>query len=108
MTEIGVHPDRIGESTPPHGIKHAAFQWQERTGGGVSANGRITLDSGIFNSESQTRDYGEDVARLLQRMRPRPRMEAISAHELAEAESGIHEGAPKAATETRLKAIPLN
>ncbi len=103
MTDIGVPTDRIGEGSPLHGIKHATFHWRERTGGGVSANGRITLDSGIFNTELLTKDYGEETAKIWRNMRLKPRMEAISAHELAEAESGSHLEALKAATETRLK-----
>jgi hypothetical protein len=103
MTDIGVPSDRIGESAPLHGIKHASFHWRERTGGGVSANGRLTLDSGIFNTELLTKDYGEETAKMWRKMQLKLRMEAISAHELAEAESGSHVEALKAAAETRLK-----
>jgi hypothetical protein len=63
----------------------------------------LTLDSGIFNTELLTKDYGEETARLWRKMRLKPRMEAISAHELAEAESGTHVEALKAAAATRLK-----
>ncbi len=102
MTELGIHTDKIGESAPLHGVRHATFHWRKRTGGGVSANGRLTLDSGIFNTELLTRDYGEETAQVWRKMRLKPRMEAISAHELAEAESGNHVEALKAAANRRL------
>ena len=56
----------------------------------------------IFNTDLLTKDYGDEVAKLWQQMRLKPRMEAIIAHELAEAESGSHAEALKAAANTRL------
>jgi hypothetical protein len=102
MVDLGIDPDKIGASAPLHGIRHATFHWRERTGGGVTPEGRLTLDSGIFNVDLLTRDYGEDVGEIWQKMRLKPRMEAITAHELAEAESGSHVEALKAAANTRL------
>ena len=101
MTDLDVPHHRIGASAPLHGIKHATFHWRERTGGGVSADGRITLDGGILNEELLDKDYGQETGRLWRKLRLKPRMEAITAHELAEAESGTHEAALKAAP-TRL------
>jgi hypothetical protein len=102
MIDLGVHRDRIGSSAPLYGIRHATFHWRERTGGGVSPEGRLTLDSGIFNVDLLTKDYGKEVGKIWQNMRLKPRMEAITAHELAEAESGSHVEALKAAANTRL------
>jgi hypothetical protein len=99
MIDLGVPRDRIGASAPLHGIKHSTFHWRERTGGGVSADGRITLDSGVFNEELLDKDYGSHAGRLWRKLRLKPRMEAITAHELAEAESGSHEEALKAAVD---------
>ena len=64
MTDLGVPHHRIGASAPLHGIKHATFHWRERTGGGVSADGRITLDSDIRNEELLDKDYGLETGRL--------------------------------------------
>ncbi len=102
MIDLGIHRDQIGASAPLYGIGHATFHWRERTGGGVSPEGRLTLDSGIFNTDLLTKDYGEEVAKFWQKMRLKPRMEAITAHELAEAESGSHVEALKTAANTRL------
>ena len=90
MIDLGIPTDQIGASAPLHGIQHATFHWRERTGGGVSPAGRLNLDSGIFNMELLTRDYGDEVAKIWRKMRLKPRIEAITAHELAEAESGSH------------------
>jgi hypothetical protein len=102
MIDLGIPTDQIGASAPLHGIQHATFHWRERTGGGVSPAGRLNLDSGIFNMELLTRDYGDEVAKIWRKMRLKPRMEAITAHELAEAESGSHVEALTGGANTRL------
>jgi hypothetical protein len=102
MIDLGVPRDQIGSNAPLHGIRHATFHPKERTGGGVSATGGLTLDSGIFNTELLTRDYGEEVAKIWRKMRLKPRMEAITAHELAESESRSHVEALTAGANTRL------
>ena len=68
----------------------------------MSPAGRLTLDSGIMNTELLTRDYGEEVAKIWRKMRLKPRMEAITAHELAESEAGSHAEALRDAADTRL------
>ncbi len=65
-------------------------------------NGQLTLDSGIFNMELLTKDYGEQVARIWRKMQLKPRMEAIAAHELAESKTGSHVEALTAGADTRL------
>ena len=102
MIRLGVPRDQIGASAPLHGIRHATFHPQERTGGGVTPAGCLTLDSGVMNPELLTRDYGEETATLWRILRLKPRMEALTAHELAEHEAGTHVGALKRAAETRL------
>jgi hypothetical protein len=102
MMDLGIPDNQIGASAPLHGIKHATFHWRERTGGGVSPEGRLNLDSGIFNMELLTRDYGEEVAKLWRKMRLKPRMAAITAHEYAESQSSSHVEALTAAANTRL------
>jgi hypothetical protein len=102
MIDLGIPRDQIGASAPLHGIRCATFHWRERTGGGVSPEGRLTLDSGIFNTELLTKDYGEQVAKIWREMRLKPRMEATTAHELAEYETQSHVEALAAAANTRL------
>jgi hypothetical protein len=38
----------------------------------VSPAGRLNLDSGIFNMELLTRDYGDEVAKIWRKMRLKP------------------------------------
>jgi hypothetical protein len=72
MIDLGIPTDQIGASAPLYGIQHATFHWRERTGGGVSPAGRLNLDSGIFNMELLTRDYGDEVAKIWRKMRLKP------------------------------------
>jgi hypothetical protein len=102
MIDLGIPRDKIGCSAPLYGIRHATFHPRERTGGGVSPDGRLTLDSGVMNTELLTKDYGEKTARTWRKMRLKARMEALTAHELAEAETGSHVEALAAAANTRL------
>jgi hypothetical protein len=55
-----------------------------------------------INTELLTKDYGEEVAMIWRKLRLKPRMEAITAHELAESEAGSHVEALQAAANTRL------
>jgi hypothetical protein len=99
MVDLGIPPDQIGSSDRNHGIQHATFMWRDRIGGSNGAGGRLTVDSGIFNSdlmaglpcESEWRD-----ARL------RNRLDAIIAHEYEEARDGSHENALERAPTTEL------
>ncbi len=47
MEELGIPLERIGSSDHDHGIAWAAFNPQERDGGGISPGGRITRTPGF-------------------------------------------------------------
>ena len=49
MLDLGIPPERIGMPDIRYGIRHAAFHPHYRNAGGVSPDGRITVESGIFN-----------------------------------------------------------
>ncbi len=75
----------------------------ERTGGGVSPVGQVTLDSGLMNPDLMSATYDEGTQSSWRRTRIRDRAQAIIAHEIAEAQyKGDHELALIAAPETKL------
>ena len=102
MEDLGIPKDRIGSSDHEHGIDWCAFNPYEDTGGGVGAEGRINVDSGIFNRELLTECYGKKAARLWARSPLRDRIDAIIAHEISEADHATHEAALKAAPQTEM------
>jgi hypothetical protein len=101
MDELGIPSDQIGSSVPLHGIRRAAFIPQEKTGGGNGPGGRLVVDSGVFNPELHA-DLGPEVSSYWARSRLRDRMDAIIAHEHAEAHGASHIEAESRAAETEL------
>ena len=99
MIDLGVPPEKIGDSDPVHGIRHAAFNPFEKDGGGISPDGRITIDSGVMNLDLLTSAYGDEAA-LAWNVGLRSRMQAIVTHERAEYEAGDHDSALNLAPET--------
>ena len=102
MIELGIPPEKIGEPDPEHGIHHAAFHPHGRRGGGITPDGRITIDSGVVDPELMFGAYGEEAGNLWAALRLRSRIEAIIAHEWTEHQTGSHEAALKAAPVTEL------
>src|SRR5579859_2539987 len=51
MEDLGIPKAQIGASDDSRGIRCCAFNPHERTGGGVTPDGRIILDSGILNPD---------------------------------------------------------
>lgn len=103
MTELGMSFDRIGMPDVKMGIRHAAFHPHGKDGGGVAPDGRIIVDSGLFNTEFLKVDYGGEAATLFARSRLRDRMDSIIAHEYEEHRHGMsHVEALKAAPGTDL------
>lgn len=102
MLDLGVPPEKIGDSDMEHGIRHAAFHPHRKEGGTVTPDGRIILDSGVMNPERLTAIYGPEAGKVWAASSLKSRMQAVIAHELAEYETGSHEAALKAAPETRL------
>ena len=49
MMELGISTDRIGARK--YGYPHRAFWPEETTGGGNAPGRRLTVDSGVFNTE---------------------------------------------------------
>ncbi len=101
MTELGIHTDLIG--TPEHevGIEHAAFHPHQRNAGGVSPEGRIVVESGIFNP-TLMEPLGPEASQAWGKSRLRHRLDAIIAHEYEEGQRGTHEDAVEHAPNTKL------
>ena len=68
----------------------------------MSPAGRLTLDSGIINTELLTRDYGEEVAEVWAENAIEAAYGAHNTHQLAESEAGSHAEALRDAADTRL------
>ena len=104
MLDLGIPPDKIGASDPDHGFRHAAFHPGDRTGGSVTPDGRITVESGVVNPDLLARDYDADTVkrwRLTRLTRLGDRLQAIAIHEEAEGASGSHEEALAQAPQTQ-------
>lgn len=101
MLELGIDPDSIGSSDLTHGIRHAAFNPFEGTGGGNGPGGRLIVDSGIFNPNLHA-DLGKEVSYRWEKSRLRDRLDAIIAHEYVEFLTSSHAEAEACAAETDL------
>jgi hypothetical protein len=105
MMDLGIPTGRIGFPDPDQGGVWRAFFPQTGRGGVVLGEG-IGLDSGVFNPDLLTADYGRRAGRFFARSRLRDRMDAIIAHEFEEQRNGSHVGALKAAPRTALPISP--
>jgi hypothetical protein len=98
MQELGIPSERIGSSDHRHGLAARAFNPYERDGGGISPGGRINLDSGSFNPDQITKQYGKWAGKLWAKSRLRDRWDALVAHEDAEWRmGGDHDAAMRVA-----------
>jgi hypothetical protein len=86
---LGIDPKRLG-GTDPEDLVYKTFHPGERTVGGITSGGRITLDSGIMNSEAMDEPYGQEAGEYWRKLRLRDRMLAAGAHEYEEYEGGSH------------------
>jgi len=103
MEELGIPLERIGSSDHRHRLAGRAFNPYERDGGGISPGGRINLDSGSFNPDQITPQYGKRAGKLWAKSRLRDRWDALVAHEDAEWRmDGDHDEAVRVAPETEL------
>ena len=94
---------RIRSNDHDHGLVGAAFNPFERHGGGITHAGQVNLDSGSFNPDLLTKDYGKKAGKLWAKSRLRHRWEAFGAHEDMEWRmGGDHEAAVQKAPETDL------
>ena len=102
MMDLGLTSNQMGARDAERGGEHHSFFPGERTAGGLSPAGQVTLDSGIMNPAVMDEPYGAECGQLWRKSRLRDRMQAIVAHEVAEHEQGDHELALIAAPETKL------
>jgi len=103
MEELGIPNDRIGSNDHHRQLYGRAFNPFERDGGGISPGGRINLDSGSFDPEHITKQYGKKAGKVWAKSRLRDRWDALVAHEDAEWRmGGDHDAAVKTAPETDL------
>src|SRR6266403_1639786 len=84
MLDLGIPAERIGASDHEHGIRHAAFHPHFRNAGCVSPDGRITIESGLFNP-SLMDHLGSRVAQAWAEAKLSVRLNAVLAHEFEEA-----------------------
>lgn len=97
MRELGIPEDMIGASDPEHGIKRAAFMPHDREGGNITTG--VTVNSGALNPALLK---GRKGGRIWPKARLRDRIDAIIAHEWAEARHLTHVAALRAAARTEL------
>jgi hypothetical protein len=103
MSELGLREDQIGMPDKDHGIQWAAFHPHATIGGSYAPDGRLIVDSGVFNLDLLRKDYDQEAATLFERSRLRDRLDSIIAHEYEEHRNGMdHEAALKAAPKTSL------
>jgi hypothetical protein len=88
MMELGIHPDRIGCPDPVRGGRWAAFHPTGTQGGHNRPEGNLNADSGLFDLDLLSKDYGKEAARLFGKSGLRDRLDAIIAHEFEEHRPG--------------------
>jgi hypothetical protein len=101
MIDLRIPTGQIGSSDVDRGIRHAAFMPYEREGGGNGPGGRLTVDSGVFNPDLFDA-LGPVVSSFWKRSRLPDRVDAIIAHEHAEAKGMDHMEAVNRAPDTDL------
>jgi hypothetical protein len=100
MAEVGIPPGRIGGRDIAASVRRNFFP-DEQNGGGLSVDGGINLDSGIFNPEQMVH-LGPEAQEAWLHARVRDRVRAVIAHEDMEYRTGSHEMAVEHAPETGL------
>jgi hypothetical protein len=101
MHALGVPENQMGLPDRSRGLPWATFHPNGMTGGSVEGV-NIAVNSGALNPDLLTERYGPEVGKLWAKSRLRDRIDAVIAHELAEAQTGTHEGAEELAAETEL------
>jgi hypothetical protein len=95
--------DQIGMPDDDRGIRWAAFHPLGTQGGYNSPDGRIVVESGLFNFDLLREDYGEEAAKLYADSDVTSRLDAIIAEEYEEhRHEGSHLEALKQAPSTEL------
>ncbi len=103
LQELGIPTDRIGSNDHDHGLIGAAFNAYERHRGGITHAGQINFDSGSFNPEQITKEYGKRAGKLWAESSVRDRWDALAADEDAEWRMGMdHDAAVRIAPDTEL------
>jgi hypothetical protein len=101
MTEVGIK--HIGMPDREAGIRWAAFHPHGTVGGSYAPDGRLIVDTGVFNFDLLREDYDEKAAALFETARLRHRLDSIIAHEYEEHRNGMdHAAALKHAPNTAL------
>ena len=85
---IGHPEDQIGMPDDDRGIPWAAFHPLGTEGGYNSPDGRLVVESGLFNFDLLRKDYGEEAARMFADSDVTSRLDAIIAHEYEEYRHG--------------------
>ncbi len=88
MEELGLSMDQIGMPDDDRGIPWAAFHPLGKQGGYNAPDGRLVVESGLFNLDLLGEDYGEIAARLYADSDLTSRLDAIIAHEYEEHRHG--------------------
>jgi hypothetical protein len=103
MTELGIPDDQSGMPDDKRGIQWAAFHPLDREGGYNSPDGRLVVESGLFNFDLLRKDYGEEAGKMFADSDVTSRLDAIIAHEYEECRHrGSHVEALKHAPVTEL------
>jgi hypothetical protein len=100
MHALGIPEERMGHSDRSHDVLWRVLP-HETTGGGV-VGPRIGVDSGVLNPDLLTKPYGAAASQVWARSRLRDRIDAIIAHEFAEAAAASHRDAIEQAVDTPL------
>src|SRR5436305_15011436 len=88
MRELGLNDDQIGMPDDDRGIPWAAFHPLGAQGGYNSPDGRLVVESGLFNLDLLRKDYGEEAAKLFADSDVTSRLDSIIAHEYEEYRHG--------------------
>lgn len=101
MHQLEIPEHNIGLPDRSRGVPWAVFHPNGITGGSVVGE-RIAVNSGVLNPELLTERYGPEIGKIWANSRLRDRIDAVLAHELAEAEARSHEEAEALAARTDL------
>jgi len=103
MVDLGIPRNRIGMPDDDRGIEWAAFHPLGRDGGYNSPDGRLVVESGLFNLDLLRKDYGDEAAKRYAASDAISRLDSIIAHEYEEhRHGGNHVEALKHAPKTAL------
>ena len=101
MHQLEIPEHNIGLPDASRGMPWAVFHPNGITGGSVVGE-TIAVNSGVLNPELLTERYGPAIGKIWAKSRLRDRIDAVLAHEVAEAETRSHEEAETLAAGTDL------